>query len=133
MHRRTRSFWRTMCLILTFLLAPGCAFLNGSRQTIRVSTNVPAKIYSDSLAMARTDGRSPTRIKLRRGDAHFLVAKAHGYQESSASLERKVNALGILDLIGAMIIALPVVTFVTGHAYSIDPREVHLELELAPE
>jgi hypothetical protein len=133
MHRQKAYFVRTMCVILSFMLISGCAFVNGSRQSVSVSTNVPARIYSDSLAVARTDGRSPTPLKLRRGDQHFLVAKADGYQDSSASLKRKLNALGILDLIGAMIIALPVVTFATGHAYSIEPGEVHLELERARE
>lgn len=122
---------RALALLVVLPSLAGCAFLNGSHQTVRVSSNVPARIYAGPLRVAETDGHSETRVQLRRGEQHVLVAKAEGYEDMEVGLVRRINALGSLDLIGAILIAVPVVTFATGHAYSIEPRSVSFELEPA--
>ena len=58
----------------------------------------------------------------------MLEARASGYESVSVSLDREFSVLGTLDLIGAILIAVPVVTFATGHAYAVGPDRVHFEL-----
>ena len=106
----------------------GCAFLNGAYDTVRVYTNVPAKIYSGDRLVGSTNGGEHVVIRLRRGHEHRLEARAPGYEPASVRLDREFSALGALDLIGAILIAVPVVTFATGHAYAVSPDVVHLEL-----
>lgn len=116
------------CLVA---LLSGCAFFNGSHQSVRLSSNVPARIYAGSIRIAETDALVEKEVRLRRGDQHVLTAKAEGYEDLQVVLERRITGLGALDLIGAVLIAVPVVTFATGHAYSIDPDSVSFELEPA--
>jgi hypothetical protein len=107
-----------------------CAFVAGSHQKVRVSTNVPAKIYVENRLLAETNGK-PATARLRRGADYVLTARAEGYEDTSTSLKRRITFLGTLDLIGGIFIVLPAVTFATGHAYSVEPNRIHLDLEKA--
>ncbi len=119
---------RVVAALLIASWTSGCAFLNGAYDTVRVYTNVPAKIYRKDQFVGRTTGAEPVAIRLRRGHAHVLVARAPGYEEASVGLDREFSVLGALDLIGAILIVVPVVTFATGHAYAVGPDRVHFEL-----
>jgi hypothetical protein len=121
---------RTVALVAAASWLSACSFVHGSHQKVRVSTNVPAKIYVEGRLVAETNGEAAT-AKLRRGKAHLITARAEGYEEAFTSLGRELTFLGTLDLIGAILITLPVVTFATGHAYSVSPDEIHLDLEKA--
>jgi hypothetical protein len=121
---------RALALAAALCWLSACSFVHGSHQKVQISTNVPAKIYVGDRLIAETDG-APTTAKLRRGRTHFITAKAPGYEEAFTALERELTFLGTLDLIGALLITLPVITFATGHAYSVSPGELHLDLEAA--
>jgi hypothetical protein len=121
---------RALMLIAATCGLTACSFVHGSHQKVRISTNVPARIYVGDHLVAETSGGAAT-AKLRRGRNYVMTARADGYEESSTSLTREINLLGTLDLIGAILITVPVVTFATGHAYSLAPAEVHLDLERA--
>lgn len=105
-----------------------CSFVHGGYQEVSISTNVPARIYAGNRLVGETNGR-PATAKLRRGSAHVITARAEGYEEISTRLERQITPLGALDLIGGILIVVPVVTFATGHAYALTPGEIHLDLE----
>ena len=128
--RRAPSVLRCVVAVASASWLSGCALVTGSHQKIRVSTNVPARIYVENRLVASTNGE-PTTARLRRGREYMLTAKAGGYKEASTRLERHITFLGTLDLIGGIFIALPAITFATGHAYSIEPRRIHLDLEEA--
>ncbi len=126
-HRDTRVR-RIVAALLIVSWTSGCAFLNGAYDTVRVHTNVPAKIYSGDRLVGSTTRGEPVAIRLRRGHEYRLEARAPGYQPTSVKLNREFSALGALDLIGAILIAVPVVTIATGHAYAVAPDVVHFEL-----
>jgi hypothetical protein len=119
---------RALALVAALCWLSACSFVHGSHQKVQISTNVPAKIYLGDRLIAETDG-VPTTVKLRRGKTHFITAKAPGYDEAYTSLQRELTFLGTLDLLGALLITLPVVTFASGHAYSVSPGELQLDLE----
>ncbi len=105
-----------------------CSFMNGSHTKVWISTNVPAKIYADQRLIAETNGKEPVETRLRRGKDYLFQVKSPGYQDARAQLSRSFSVLGTLDLIGAMLIGVPVVTFATGHAYGLDPAHLHIDL-----
>ena len=105
-----------------------CSFVHGGHQRVTISTNVPAKIYAGNRLVGETNG-GPATAKLRRGKGHVITARAKGYDEVSTRLERQITLLGALDLAGAILLVVPVITFATGHAYALTPGEIHLDLE----
>jgi hypothetical protein len=119
---------RALALVTALVWLPACSFVHGSHQKVQISTNVPAKIYVGDRLIAETNG-APATAELRRGKTHLITAKADGYEEAFTPLERELTFLGTLDLIGAILITLPVVTFATGHAYAVSPDEIRLDLE----
>ena len=130
--RNTTDLLTRLALLALLTSQTGCAFLNGRYQSVRVSSNVPARIYAGDLLVAETDGAEPAKARLRRGKGYVITAKAPGYQDVSVSLTKEFTVLGTLDLLGALIIALPAETFASGHAYGLEPSRIHLDLERLP-
>jgi hypothetical protein len=112
-------------------MAFGCAFATGLRQDVPITTNVPdVSIFIDGRPFGATTANGPPLIaNLKKSKQHYVTASKEGYQSTTRSLNPTLSSLGILDLVGAAIILIPVITLITGHAYELEPDALYLPLD----
>ena len=125
---RVRSLTAILVAASVPFLGSGCAFLNGSSQAITIRTNVPARVSVDGRYLGDT-GSAPLEVKLERGEPHFVAASAEGYEPKTVALNRRVSAFGVVDFVVGAFVVVPFVTFLTGHAWDFEPRELEVQLE----
>lgn len=116
-------------LLVACLAAAGCSLVNGTTQTIAISTSKPgARVWVDGVPVGTTAGGAPLVTRIKRRGSHVVHATANGESSYPFRLTSSFSALGTLDAIGCYVLVLPCLTLVTGHAYALQPDSVYLEL-----
>jgi hypothetical protein len=131
--------------VITVVLIPcltiysiwGCAFATGGlKQEVPITTNVPgAKIIIDGQPFGTSPPEgAPLIANLKKSKQHYVTASKDGYTSTTRSLSTTLNSLGMLDIIGAALWLLPIITLLTGHAWELEPESLYLPLDpIAPE
>jgi len=112
----------------------GCSFVTGVTETIPIRTNVPgARIHVDGepVGTSPADG-SPLFVTLKKSKQHYVTATKEGYESNTLSLRTTLSGIGIVDVIGAWIWLLPIIPVVTGHAWTLEPESLYLQLDPLP-
>jgi hypothetical protein len=110
----------------------GCALVNGSSQRISISTSVPdARIVVDGRPVGKTQEGEPLVLIVKRNEDHVITAQKDGYISKYQRTETRICTLGVLDLVGACIFLIPVISFITGGAFEIQPSDVYIALDPA--
>jgi hypothetical protein len=104
------------------LLLGGCASLiNGTHQTVPISTNVPG-------ATVRVNGMdyiAPVDASLQRNQNYQIVASKPGYETATREVTSSFSAITFLDTV----FWIPwVIDLVDGAAYKLEPESVELQL-----
>lgn len=126
--------FRLMAVLLLLIFPShailGCSIVTGINQSIRITSNVPgAEIHIDGIPYGVTSEGKPVVAKLKKSKQHYVTASKKGYASSTLSVHPTVSALGILDIIGAAIFILPIITIATGQAFELEPEALHLVLD----
>ncbi|HXH75807.1 MAG TPA: PEGA domain-containing protein [Bacteriovoracaceae bacterium] len=112
-----------MCMLI-LVSASGCGSLfSGTSETVNINSNPEkAKVMINGGYM----GLTPLTLSLSRDKDYNILVKKEGYEEASAVLSRKFNAVALLNTIGLL---CWVVDFVTGGLWKFDRNNVGVELE----
>ena len=89
-----------LALTITFLMSSCATILTGTRDTIRFDSNPKgAIVYLDGLEVCKTP--CPTSVK-RSISEKFAEIKLDGYETRVITLDRKFNAVSIINLTGIL-------------------------------
>lgn len=124
MIQRAVSFFLSIILLLS---VSGCGTLfSGTSELVTISSDPEkAKVYVNGAYI----GLSPASASLKRDQDHVIVVKKEGYEDASATLTRKFNAVAILNTIG---ILCWIVDAVTGGMWKFDRNIISVQMEALP-
>ena len=116
---------KTMKLISMFLvcamLTTGCSAFRSSTQTITVTTDQPdTEIYING-AMA---GKGTASIPVKRNQNVSILAKKDGYIPVNRTIGKSLNTTGVLDIVGGILVLIPIFGLLAPGAYSLDEENV---------
>ncbi len=116
------SFKKIESLFLILCLAfSGCSAFRSSTQTLSVTTDQSdAEIYING-TMA---GQGTATMPVKRNQNVQVLAKKSGYIPVSRSIGKSLNTTGILDIIGGVLILIPLFGLLAPGAYSLDEENV---------
>ena len=109
-------------LLSTALLlsTSACSFASGSRQSIVITASDPeAKLYVDGQYV----GTGTASVKLRKKKMHSVIGQIDD-RAGTATIDREISTLGMLDLIGGCIIILPWLGVVAPGFWTLQPETV---------
>ncbi len=118
-------------IVSLFLVFPlifatsGCSAFRSSTQTISVTTDQPdTEIYING-SMA---GRGSTSMPVKRNQNASIMAKKEGFITVQRSIGKTLNTTGILDIIGGVLILLPLFGLLAPGAYSLDEENISISM-----
>ena len=125
------KFFSILTTLSVSCLVLGCAFVTGRYQNVLITTNVPdAKVFVDGQPFGVSKGEgTPLIANLKKSKEHYVTATKDGYESTTRSLHATLSGIGILDVIGAALFLLPIITVLTGHAYELEPDSLYLPLD----
>jgi hypothetical protein len=111
-------------LILTvFVSTTGCSAFRSSTETVTVTTDQSdTQIYINGSLVGK--GTAQANVKRNRNVA--IMAKKAGYITAQRTIGRGLNTTGILDIIGGVIILLPLFGLLAAGAYSLDETNISI-------
>ncbi len=114
----------SLFLILPLILSTtGCSAFRSSTQTLTVTTDQPGtEIYINGTLA----GKGTASMPVKRNRTVSLMAKKDGYVTVQRSIGKSLNTTGILDIIGGVLILLPLFGLLASGAYSIDEDNVNI-------
>ena len=118
--------------LMSFLLVPvlvlsttGCSAFRSSTQTLSVNTDQPdTEIYINGSMV----GRGTASVPVKRNQNASIMAKKDGFVTVQRSIGKSFNTTGILDLIGGVLILLPLFGLLAPGAYSLDEENINISM-----
>ena len=112
-------------LFSLFLLSSCASIINGGRQSVYFQTTPPdALVLVDGFEI----GRTPAKLKLKRGSIHKIEIKKEGYKTISLYTDKSLStAFWGNCLIGGLIGMA--IDLIDGSAYDVDPKSFVLSME----
>lgn len=118
-----------LLLLLVLLAAGSCSLVTGTTQPVSITTSVPnAQVWVDGVPVGRTGGGAPLVTAIKKRGSHVVHATAEGQSSYPFRLTSTFSSIGTLDAVGCYVLLLPCLTLITGHAYTLEPEGVYLEL-----
>ena len=109
-----------LCLSMIF---SGCSIFRSSNQTITVTSDQSdAEIYING-TMA---GHGTANMVVKRNQNVQILAKKDGYIPSSRSIGKSLNITGVLDIVGGVLILIPLFGLLAPGAYSLDEENISM-------
>jgi PEGA domain-containing protein len=114
-----------VAISLLLCIATGCSLFKSSTQVIKVDTDPPhAQIWINRSYV----GEAPIEQKVRRNISVDVTVKMDGYETVQRVVGHHLNFTGVLDVIGAWLIILPLFGALAAGANSLDEQEVFIRL-----
>jgi len=114
---------RTFLLLLVSLLA-GCSAFQDATQSVRITCLQP----ETTLMINDVKRDCPTTIDLPRNRASLIEARKTGYSPSVRQIGYHLGEMGKLDLVGTVLLLVPVIGLVTAGAWDLDQTELTINL-----
>ena len=113
---------KMICVLLSFLvMTSSCSAFRSSTQTMSITTDQSdAQIYVNGNMVGQ--GTASTAVK-RNENVQIMVRKT-GYVTVQRSIGKGLNTTGVLDIIGGVLILLPLFGLLAAGAYSLDETNV---------
>ena len=93
---------------------------------IIVSSDPPgAQVVASGVSV----GTTPIQFEVHRGDNLFLEIHKPGYQTQYRTSSRRLSTLGILDVVGGVMLLLPLIGLISAGAWEHDPAQFGVTLE----
>ncbi|MBI4550484.1 MAG: PEGA domain-containing protein [Candidatus Omnitrophica bacterium] len=110
-------------LLIVSLVTPGCSAFRSSTQMLSVTTDqADAEIYINGV-MA---GKGTANMPVKRNQNVQIMAKKPGYVTVQRSVGKSMNVTGVLDIVGGVLILLPLFGLLAPGAYSLDEENVSI-------
>ena len=111
-------------VLVLLITQSGCAtIVSGSKQEVLIDSNpTGAEIQIDGVAMNMS---TPVSLELKRGKTHQVILSKPGYLSETRVLKKGINKWA---WVGILIPYGPIVDWLTGSIYSINPKNVNVQL-----
>jgi hypothetical protein len=117
---------KAVAIVVLGCYATGCSVLGPRYQTISVTSDpAGAKVN----VRGNTVGVTPLQFNAHRGKDLFLEVKKPGYLTQTRASSRTLSALGILDLVGGLMLWIPLLGLLSAAAWKHDPEAFSIILE----
>lgn len=129
MHRPQivkRIAFRVISLAVISCYLGGCSLFGPRSQNIGVSSDPPG---AQVIASGKPVGTTPLHFEAQRGDTLVVEVRKPGYQTQFRTFSRKLNGLGLVDVIGGAIILLPLIGLLSPAAWDHDPDQLGIVLD----
>jgi hypothetical protein len=121
-----RVAFRLISVAVISCCMAGCSLFGSQSQSIGVSSDPPgAQVFVGEKLM----GTTPVHFEVARGEFHIVEVRKPGYQTQSRALQRKMSALGMLDIVGGYLWLIPLVGLFSSASFEHDPAEIGITLE----
>lgn len=112
-------------LLITSLMFSGCSAFRSSTQMISVTTDQPdAQIYING----NMAGQGSATASVRRNENVQIMAKKTGYVTTQRAIGHGLNTTGILDIIGGVLILVPLFGLLAAGSHNIDENNVSITM-----
>lgn len=119
---------KIICLLmLPFLVlsTSGCSSFRSSTQTLSVNTDQPdTEIYINGSMVGRGTASTP----VKRNQNVSIMAKKDGYVTVQRTIGKSLNTTGILDIVGGVLILIPLFGLLAPGAYSLDEENINVTM-----
>ena len=112
----------SICVLLIFMT--GCSVFRPWKQEININS-VPDNV---SITMNGIEYETPVQVDVRRNHDLAIQAYKKGYIPYQRIIRSQLNTTGVLDIIGALFIAVPGVGLLAPGAYSLDETNINIFL-----
>jgi hypothetical protein len=109
---------------LSFVFTSCSSIINGSMSAVSVNSSPTNAIVKVNGMDA---GRTPSVIKLKRGDSHIIEVKLDGFQTYKVVTSNSIAGWFWGNLLCGGIVGI-IVDLATGNAYDVEPRVVNAQL-----
>ncbi len=121
----SQSFLKSISLFLAVFVfcfnLTGCSAFRSSTQTMTVTTDQPdTQIYING----NMAGSGTATAAVKRNENVQIMAKKAGYITAQKTVGKGLNTTGILDIIGGVLILIPLFGLLAPGAYSLDETNV---------
>ena len=118
--------FRLISLLIASCYLAGCSLFAPRSQSIGVSSAPPG---AQVIASGKPVGTTPLHFEAHRGENLLIEVQKSGYQTQYRTLSRKMNTIGIIDVVGGAIWLVPFFGLLSSGAYEHDPAEIGITLE----
>jgi hypothetical protein len=117
---------RVIAIIVACCYLSACSLFGPRKETIIVSSDPPgAQVMASGVSV----GTTPIQFEMHRGDNLFLEIHKPGYQTQYRTSSRRLSTLGILDVVGGVMLLLPLIGLISAGAWEHDPAQFGVTLE----
>lgn len=121
-----RVVFRVILLAVISCYMAGCSLFSPRSQSIGVSSDPPG---ARVIASGKPVGTTPLHFEAHRGENLLIEVQKSGYQTQYRTLSRRMNTIGIIDVVGGAIWLVPFFGLLSSGAYEHDPAEIGITLE----
>ena len=116
MIRRQLASITALCIFLS-----SCSAFRSSTQVLTVTTDQPdAQIYING----QLAGHGTAAMPVKRNQNAQILVKKPGYLTIQRAVGKSLNGTGILDIVGGVIILIPLFGLLAPGAYSLDENNI---------
>ena len=112
----------SICVLLIFIT--GCSVFRPWKQEININS-VPDNI---SVTVNGTNHKTPVQMEVRRDHNLTIQAYKKEYVPYQRVIRSQLNTTGVLDVIGALLIAVPGAGLLAPGAYSLNETDINIYL-----
>ncbi len=117
---------RTAALLVATAHLSACSLSGPRMQTITVSSEPEgAKVRVNTESV----GTTPLRVQVRRGEDLLIELKKPGYETAYRKSTRTLSGLGLVDLVGGVIILIPLIGLISPAAWEHEPASFGVTLD----
>ncbi len=110
--------------VVSFLVLQGCSAFRDTTQTVTISCAEPETIIV-------IDGQyknCPLKVEAKRDRSLYIQAHKPGYNTYGRSIGYHMNATGVLDFVGGLVLLVPVIGILTPGAWDLDETNITVQL-----
>ena len=117
-------------LIIIFItLLAGCSIIRPHHQNVKFyATQDNQEIRGEAIFVGGAMHKMPITIKAKRDRLLPYTFEKEGYKTISGAVQNHINFTGILDAVGTGLFAFPIAGLLSPGAYSLDQKEIKIEL-----
>lgn len=123
-----RNFTKLAILFLCMRMSVSCgSIIHGTSQDVNVRSNPDeAEVWVDGARI----GKTPTRLTLKRKEAHFIKFVKDGYKDTEVKISNEVSGWLFGNIIFGGLIGCGV-DLISGGAYNLKPDTLDINLDKA--
>lgn len=114
-------FMKRVAVCLSLAIISGCSLGNSATQKLTINTTEPD---SEIWVNGQMRGKSPLTVDVDRNKNVSIMARKDGFETGNRSLGTHLSEEGKMDIVGTILIGLPVIGLLSPGAWSIDETEI---------